>query len=129
MQKTRKAETMMETPKIFESEYRFCEILWENEPVTSSELVRLCNERLEWKKSTTYTVIRRLSERGVLKSEGAVVTSLVSREEVQSAESAEVIERTFSGSLPSFIAAFARKKNLSRQEVDEIQKIIDAYRE
>jgi len=129
MQKTRKAETMMETPKIFESEYRFCEILWENEPVTSSELVRLCYERLEWKKSTTYTVIRRLSERGVLKSEGAVVTSLVSREEVQSAESAEVIERTFSGSLPSFIAAFARKKNLSRQEVDEIQKIIDAYRE
>lgn len=119
----------MEIPKIFESEYRFCEILWENEPVTSSELVRLCNERLEWKKSTTYTVIRRLSERGVLKSEGAVVTSLVSREEVQSAESAEVVERTFSGSLPSFIAAFTRQKHLSRQEVDEIQKIIDAYKE
>lgn len=119
----------METPKVFESEYRFCEILWENEPVTSSELVRLCNERLEWKKSTTYTVIRRLSERGILKSEGAVVTSLVSKDDVQSAESAEVVERTFSGSLPSFIAAFARKKNLSRQEVDEIQKIIDTYRE
>lgn len=101
---------MMKTPKIFESEYRFCEILWENEPVTSSELVRLCSERLEWKKSTTYTVIRRLSERGVLKSEGTVVTSLVSKEEVQSAESAEVVERTFSGSLPSFIAAFARRK-------------------
>lgn len=125
----RKAEITMETPKIFESEYRFCEILWENEPVTSSELVRLCNEKLEWKKSTTYTVIRRLSERGVLKSEGAVVTALVSKEEVQSAESAEVVERTFSGSLPSFIAAFARKKNLSKQEVDEIQKIIDAYKE
>ena len=105
----------MEVPKIFESEYRFCEILWEHEPVTSSELVRLCNEALEWKKSTTYTVIRRLSERGVLKSEGAVVTSLISREDVQSAESAEVVERTFSGSLPSFIAAFARKKNLSKQ--------------
>ncbi len=120
---------MMETPKIFESEYRFCEILWENEPVTSSELVRLCSERLEWKKSTTYTVIRRLSERGVLKSEGTVVTSLVSKEEVQSAESAEVVERTFSGSLPSFIAAFARRKTLSRQEVDEIQRIIDAYKE
>lgn len=119
----------MDTPKVFESEYRFCEILWENEPVASSELVRLCNEKLEWKKSTTYTVIRRLSERGILKSEGAVVTSLVSKEDVQSAESAEVIERTFSGSLPSFIAAFARKKNLSRQEVDEIQKIIDAYKE
>ncbi len=119
----------MEVPKIFESEYRFCEILWEHEPVTSSELVRLCNEALEWKKSTTYTVIRRLSERGVLKSGGAVVTSLISREDVQSAESAEVVERTFSGSLPSFIAAFARKKNLSKQEVDEIQKIIDTYKE
>lgn len=100
----------MEVPKIFESEYRFCEILWAHEPVTSSELVRLCNEALEWKKSTTYTVIRRLSERGVLKSEGAVVTSLVSREDVQSAESAEVVERTFSGSLPSFVAAFMRKR-------------------
>lgn len=119
----------MEVPKIFESEYRFCEILWDNEPVTSSELVRLCRERLEWKKSTTYTVIRRLSERGVLKSEDAVVTSLVSREDVQSAESAEVVERTFSGSLPSFIAAFTRKKNLSRQEIDEIQKIIDHYKD
>lgn len=119
----------MEVPKIFESEYRFCEILWENEPVTSSELVRLCRERLEWKKSTTYTVIRRLSERGVLKSEDTVVTSLVSREDAQSAESTEVVERTFSGSLPSFIAAFTRKKNLSRQEIDEIQKIIDNYKD
>ncbi len=119
----------MEVPKIFESEYRFCEILWENDPVTSSELVRLCRERLEWKKSTTYTVIRRLSERGVLKSEDAVVTSLVSREDAQSAESTEVVERTFSGSLPSFIAAFTRKKNLSRQEIDEIQKIIDNYKD
>lgn len=119
----------MEVPKIFESEYRFCEILWENEPVTSSELVRLCREKLEWKKSTTYTVIRRLSERGVLKSENAVVTSLVSKEDAQSAESTEVVERTFSGSLPSFIAAFTRKKNLSRQEIDAIQKIIDNYKD
>lgn len=119
----------METPKIFESEYRFCEILWENEPVSSSELVRLCNERLEWKKSTTYTVIRRLSERGVIQSENAVVTSLVSKEEAQSAESAEVVEKSFAGSLPSFIAAFTRKKALSKQEIDEIQKIIDSYKE
>ena len=119
----------MEVPKIFESEDRFCEILWENEPVTSSELVRLCREKLEWKKSTTYTVIRRLSERGVIKSEDAIVTSLVSREDAQSAESTEIVERTFSGSLPSFIAAFTRKKNLSRQEIDEIQKIIDNYKD
>ena len=68
----------MDVPKIFDSEYRFCEILWENEPVSSSELVKLCREKLEWKKSTTYTVIRRLSERGVLKSENAIVTSLIS---------------------------------------------------
>ena len=118
----------MYTPKIFESEYRFCEILWENEPVSSSALVRLCSEQLEWKKSTTYTVIRRLSERGVLKSENAVVTSLVSKEEVLTAESTEVVEKTFSGSLPSFIAAFTRKKPLTQKEIDEIQQIIDAYK-
>ena len=117
----------METPKIFESEYRFCEILWENEPVSSSELVKLCGKHLEWKKSTTYTVIRRLSERGVLKSENAVVTSLVSKDEVQTAESAEVVEKTFAGSLPSFIAAFTRKKTLTKNEIDEIRKIIDSY--
>ena len=74
----------MDIPQVFESEYRFCEIVWEHEPVSSGELVKLCLEQLEWKKSTTYTVIRRLTERGVLKSEHAVVTSLVSREEVQS---------------------------------------------
>ena len=118
----------MDTPKIFESEYRFCEILWENEPVSSSALVRLCSEQLEWKKSTTYTVIRRLSERGVLKSENAVVTSLVSKEEVLTAESTEVVEKTFSGSLPSFIAAFTRKKPLTQKEIDEIQQIIDSYK-
>ncbi|MDE6888501.1 MAG: BlaI/MecI/CopY family transcriptional regulator [Eubacterium sp.] len=118
----------METPKIFESEYRFCEILWEHEPVASGELVRLCKEKLEWKKSTTYTVIRRLAQRGVLKSENAVVTSLISKEEAQSRESTEVVERTFSGSLPGFIAAFTRKKPLTHEEADEIQRLIDAYR-
>jgi len=117
----------METPKIFESEYRFCEILWDNEPVSSSELVRLCNEKLEWKKSTTYTVIKRLTERGVIKSEDAIVTALYSREDVQAAESAEVVERTFSGSLPSFIAAFTKNKRLTQDEIAEIQAIIDAH--
>ncbi len=119
----------MEIPKIFESEYHFCEILWENEPVSSSELVKLCSEKLEWKKSTTYTVIRRLSERGVIKSENAVVTSLISKEEVQTAESHEVVEKNFEGSLPSFIAAFARRKSLTKKEIDEIQDIIDSYKE
>lgn len=117
----------METPKIFESEYRFCEILWEHEPVTSSELVRLCREKLDWKKSTTYTVIRRLSERGVVRSEDAIVTSLVSRQEALSAESAQVVEKSFAGSLPDFIAAFTRKKKLSRQEIEEIRRMIDSF--
>lgn len=115
-------------PKIFESEYRLMEILWEKEPVSSSELARLCNERLEWKKSTTYTVIKRLTERGAIQSEHAIVTSLVSREAVQEQESAEIVDKNFSGSLPSFVAAFARKKNLTRQEIDAIQEIIDSYK-
>lgn len=119
----------MAVPKIFESEYRFCEILWEHEPVPSSELVRLCKEKLEWKKSTTYTVIRRLSERGVLKSENAIVTSLVSKEDVQSAESEEVIEKTFSGSLPNFVAAFTRRKKLTQKEIQEIMQIIDEHKD
>lgn len=116
-------------PKIFESEYRFCEILWENEPVSSSELAKMCNERLEWKKSTTYTVIKRLTERGVIKSENAIVTSLVSKEEVQAQESTDIVEKSFDGSLPAFIAAFTKRKNLNRQEIEEIQQIIDRYKE
>ena len=114
--------------KLFESEYRFMEILWEREPVSSSELVRLCQEKLEWKKSTTYTVIKRLSERGVVKSENAIVTAIISKEDAQSAESMEVVERNFSGSLPQFVAAFTRKKELTTKEIEEIQKIIDSYR-
>lgn len=119
---------MMDTPKIFESEYRFCEILWDNEPVSSKELVRLCNEKLEWKKSTTYTVIRRLSDRGIIKSENTIVTSLYSREDIQAAESVNIVEKTFSGSLPSFIAAFTKEKKLSKKDIDEIQKMIDSYK-
>lgn len=119
----------MDTPKIFESEYKFCEILWEQEPISSRELVKLCNERLEWKKSTTYTVIKRLSERGVLKSENALVTSLVSKEEIQIAASEEFLNKTFSGSIPQFIAAFTKRRNLSSKEIDEIQQIIDTFKE
>lgn len=119
----------METPKVFESEYRFCEILWKHEPVTSSELVKLCEAKLQWKKSTTYTVIRRLAERGVLKSENAVVTSLVSKEEVQLAEGREFLSNRFGGSLPEFIAAFAREGALSKKEADEIRRMIDEFEE
>lgn len=118
----------MNIPQIFESEYRFCEILWEHEPVSSNELVKLCASRLEWKKSTTYTVIRRLAERGVLKSENAVVTSLVSKEAVQAAESLQFVEKNFKGSLPQFIAAFTKKKTLSDEELEEIRQLIDSCR-
>lgn len=119
----------METPKIFESEYRLCLILWEREPVSSTELVRLCRERLGWSKATTYTVIRRLSERGVLKNENAIVTSLVSKHEVQAAEIDALVERTFEGSLPAFIASFAKRRDLSAEEIAEIRRMIDSYKE
>lgn len=118
----------METPKIFESEYRFCCILWEHEPVKSTELVRLCKEKLGWSKATTYTVIKRLSERGVVKSEGAVVTSLISKEQAQTAAVDELVEKTFDGSLPAFVAAFTRR-GLSAEEVDELRRLIDSYGE
>lgn len=118
----------METPKVFESEYRFCLLLWETEPVKSGELARLAAERLGWKKSTTYTVLKRLAERGVLRNEDSVVTSLVSREEVQCAESRAFINRTFGGSLPGFIAAFTGSKQLSAEEADEIRRMIDSYK-
>ena len=118
----------METPKVFESEYRFCLILWAHEPVKSSELVELCRDQLGWKPTTTYTVIKRLSERGVLKNENTVVTSLVTKDEVQAAQINEMVEKTFEGSLPAFIAAFARHKKLSENELDEVQAMIDRYR-
>ena len=118
----------METPKVFESEYRFCLILWEHEPVKSSELVKLCKEKLGWKPTTTYTVIKRLSERGVLKNENTVVTSLVSKEDVQSAEIDELLEKKFEGSLPAFIAAFSKGRKITKEEIDEVQKMIDAFR-
>ena len=119
----------MSTPKVFESEYRFCLILWEHEPVKSTELVKLCEEQLGWKKATTYTVIKRLAERGILKSEDAVVSSLVSKDEVQASEIDELVEKTFEGSLPSFIAAFAKHKRLSAEDVEELRKMIDTYGE
>ena len=115
----------MSSPKIFESEYRFCRILWENEPIKSGDLARLCAEQLGWKTTTTYTVIKRLEERGILKNSRPVVTSLVSKDEVQLAELEEMLENRFEGSLPAFVAAFAKRQNLSQKDVEEIQRIID----
>ena len=118
----------MEIPKVFESEYRFCLILWEHEPVRSSDLVRLCREQLGWKSTTTYTVIKRLSERGVLKNEDSVVTALVSKEQVQEAEIDELVEKKFGGSLPAFVAAFTRHGKMTEKEIDQVQRMIDRFR-
>lgn len=119
----------MEIPKIFESEYRFCLLLWEHEPVNSTKLVAVCKEELGWSKATTYTVIRRLAERGVLKSENAMVTSLVSKEDAQESRLAEMVEETFEGSIPAFIAAFSRSKKLSKADVDQLQALIDSFQD
>ena len=118
----------MNTPKIFESEYRFCLILWENEPIKSSKLVELCKEQLGWKPTTTYTVIKRLSERGVLKNENTLVTSLVTKEQVQASEIEEMVEKTFEGSLPAFVAAFTKHQKMSEKEIDAVQQMIDKFR-
>ena len=114
----------MPTPKIFESEYRFCLILWENEPIKSTELAKLCKDKLGWSKTTTYTVIKRLCERGVIKNENAIVTSIVSKEEAQLSELDEMVDKKFEGSLPAFIAAFGRRQSLSDAEIEEIRRII-----
>ena len=119
----------MDTPKIFESEFRFCCILWEHEPINSTKLVALCKEELGWSKATTYTVIKRLSERGVVKNENAVVESLISRQEAEEARLNELVEDTFSGSIPAFIAAFSRSKKLKKDELQQLQEMIDSYQE
>lgn len=118
----------MSIPKIPESEYRFCLILWEHEPVTAVELVKLCRERLAWKKSTTYTVIKRLAEKGILQNINGTVTSLVSKDEAQAYEIDELVEKKFEGSLPAFIAAFTKHRKLSEDEIDEVQRMIDSFR-
>lgn len=119
----------MDTPRIYDSEYRFCQILWDHEPVSSGELVRLCAQELNWKKSTTYTVIKRLAERGVLQTEHAVVSSLISREQVQQQESRDFVQRTFGGSLPGFLAAFTGGRRLTEDEAEQLRRIIDDYEE
>ena len=100
----------MSMPKIHESEYRFCLIMWEHEPVTAVELVKLCQEQLGWKRTTTYTVIKRLSERGVLQNNNGTVTSLVSKDEAQASEIDDLVEKKFEGSLPALSRRFPNVK-------------------
>lgn len=118
----------MDIPKIHEGEYRFCLIMWDREPVTAVELAKLCSEQLGWKRTTTYTVIKRLGEKGVLKNEGGTVTSLISKDAVQAYEIGALVEKTFEGSLPAFVAAFTKHRNISEKELDEMQRMIDCIR-
>ena len=118
----------MSIPKIPESEYRFCLIMWEQEPVSATDMVKLCQEQLGWKRTTTYTVIKRLGERGVLKLENGIVTSLVSKEEAEASEIEDLVEKKFGGSLPAFVAAFTKHQSISENDLDEMQRMIDRIR-
>ncbi len=107
---------------------RFADVVWENEPIASGDLVKVCEKELNWKKPTTYTVLRKLCEKGLLQNVDGIVSSLVSREEFYSAKSEHIIEDSYKGSLPAFIAAFTSRRELTGDEVDEIQRMIDEYR-
>ncbi len=111
--------------KIFEGEYRFLNILWENEPIASPKLVQLCNEQLGWKKSTTYTVIKKLINKGLVQSEDTIVSALVTKEEVDRQEGEELLQRTSKGNIPAFFATFLKDRKLSKEDVEHIRRIID----
>ena len=115
----------MEEFKLFDAEYKFLSVIWENEPVNSTELSRICLDRLGWKKSTTFNMIRKLSERGFLQNQNATVTTLVKREQVAKYESESVVEKNFGGSLPAFIAAFLDGRKISADEAEELKRMID----
>lgn len=121
-------ENNMAQYKLGEIESAFADLIWDNEPLTSGRLVELCGETLDWKKSTTYTVLRRLCQRGVFRNEGGTVTSLLSREEFDALRSREFVDQTFNGSLPRFLAAFAHRQKLSGEEIDQLQRLIDENR-
>ena len=119
----------MDDKKLGLVESKFADIIWSREPLPSRELVKLCEAELNWKKPTTYTVLRRLCERGIFRNEGGMVSSVISREEFYAMQSERFVEETFSGSLPSFLAAFTRRRGLSRQEIEEIRNMIADYEE
>ncbi|MBQ7862253.1 MAG: BlaI/MecI/CopY family transcriptional regulator [Clostridia bacterium] len=119
----------MEEIRLGAVESRFADIIWENEPLTSGELVKLCEKELTWKKSTTYTVLKKLCERGIFRNEKGVVTSLVSKQELNSRQSEQFVEENFKGSLPAFIAAFTKRKAISQKDLKEIRELLDKFEE
>ena len=119
----------MEDMRLGMIEEEFANIIWENEPLSSGDLVKKCQLQLEWKKSTTYTVLKKLCERGIFKNENSVVSSVISKQEYYAIKSESFVETTFEGSLPAFIAAFTKRKKLSEEEIVQIRSIIDKYGE
>lgn len=119
----------MKDVKLTESEEMFAELIWENEPIASGELVKLCLEKLHWKKSTTYTMLKKLCEKGLFKNEQAVVTSRLTKDEYYSKQSIRFVEDTFGGSLPEFLTAFMGSKKLNKQQAEELKKLIDEHKE
>ncbi len=117
----------MDEIKLGVVESQFADIIWSNEPISSGKLVELCKENLDWKKSTTYTVLKKLCERGIFKNDGGVVSSVISKDEFYAMQSEKFVSENFGGSLPAFIAAFTQRNNLSKKDIDEIQKMIDSY--
>ena len=114
--------------KLGEVESIFADIIWSNEPLSSHRLAELAEESLSWKRTTTYTILKRLCDRGLFQNQGGTVTSLVSKQEFYAMQSEKFVEETFSGSLPAFLAAFGSRKKLSQSEIDELQKVIDSMR-
>lgn len=119
----------MEQYKLFDAEFRFMCIIWETEPLSAKSLTELCEKNMGWKRTTTYTVLRKLSDRGILQNENSVVSSIVKREQVQKYESEAIVEKAFDGSLPQFIAAFLNEKTLSYDEAEEMKRLIDRHKE
>ncbi len=115
----------MEQYKLYDAEYRFVSLIWDNEPVNSTELVKLCQNSLGWKKSTTYTVLRKLCDRGILKNENAMVSAVIKKSEAQRYESTTIVEKAFDGSLPQFLTAFFGNKKITEEEAEELKRIIE----
>ncbi len=118
----------MEDIKLGMVENRFAEIVWKNAPLTTKELVNICEEELDWKRTTTYTVLKKLCERGIFKTENSLVTVLISKEDFYAIKSENLVEEAFGGSLPAFIASFTKRKNLTKQEIEEIERMIEEYK-
>jgi len=119
----------MNAYRLSDSEEKFAELIWKNEPIGSGDLVKLCEKEMNWKKSTTYTVLKKLCEKGIFRNENAVVSSLITEDEYYSRKSICFVEDTFGGSLPRFLAAFIGHKRLSKQEAEELKKLIDEHKE